>query len=75
MYPVAFCRKLLGKCNLQGDGLPQAVGELQCARWRFAASYWGIAICRVTVCRKLLGNCNVHGGVLPQAVGELQFAG
>ena len=74
MCTVAFFRKLLGNCNVQGDGLPQAIGELQCARWRFAASYWGIAICGVTVCSKLFGNCTVHGGVLPQAVGDLQFA-
>ena len=25
MCMVAFCRKLLGNCNLQRDGLPQAV--------------------------------------------------
>ena len=85
---VVFCRKLLGNCNLQVGVLPQAIGKLKFGGWRFGASHWGIAICRVAfcckrlgitisrvaLCRKLLGNCNLEGWVLPQAIGELQFA-
>ena len=86
---MAFCRKRLGSCNLQGDGLPQAIRGLQFRGSCFlsntgvncsllcclASSYWRIAILRLLSCFKSLGNSNLQGLALHQAIGELHLSG